>query len=650
MNLSAKDQLVNLVFFHKLYLCVKLDPDVSIFSKRRSPYELAILYPEKGTVRADGTEPVAAIESRAKRLLVGNKFVINPDKTISFVADNYTPPSDNSSAKAHSFKDLTRLVFIKELVPWSKNLAQGHGLLLSTLRESVPGDITDINGEKISLSSRTQLGFFPMEDLRDTEYKKLLAATQHDKGYRPIEAAKKIQQLFESFQFIKANASNSMQLIAAADAKNTPGLKNYYSDPSNKSSYPGMLTENDFKEILGDLMVTTGDIKSEGAYIIPVTAKDKKAIYEKIDDIIKVYSTKNIKGEVTVHMPLSTGYHFTLLSLKINRDDKGHPQITEIEHSDSVGASRTKVSKLKDENYKTFFSGILQLCPLNLFAPDCNFLTVNRNAQGANLYCGDYTIQEALRKTGKKLGAITFDQSQDLEHGDKLRAATTALVRDRIAKKPHIAQSLSRAELEVVANVHASFKAGATTKITSAPIVVAQKTPQKKAVAKTTVPKSVPQKVEQKGIMNATKSLLLLPFTIVDFVGDSLSSAGAKLLKGIVSAINLPFVIVNFVGDALRAGGTKLHKTIVPAKIEQQEKSVVSAPVNGKQQQKSSPRTPKIIPPLSAKSAASSSVVKPVLALAPAVKTAKISAVSSKACCTDKQGTQMSKTAPAPAH
>lgn len=319
MNLSAKDQLVNLVFFHKLCLRVKLGLDVSIRSAR-SPYELAILYPEKGTARADGTEPVAASESKAKKLLAGNKFVINTDKTISFVP--------NDSKPAYSFKDLTRFVFIQELVRWSQTLTQGRGMVLSTLRESVARGT-------VSAKSRTDFGYFPLEGLSPKEYRKLLAATPHDNAYKPIEAAKKIQQLFESFQFIKANTSNSLQLMTATDAEHTPGLKNYYSDPGKTSRYEGMLTENDFKEILGDLMGTTGDINPEGACIIPVTAKDSKTIYEKIDDIIKVYNTKNIKGEVTVHVPLSTGYHFTLLSIKINRDDDGNAKITEIEHSDS---------------------------------------------------------------------------------------------------------------------------------------------------------------------------------------------------------------------------------------------------------------------------------------------------------------------------
>jgi hypothetical protein len=80
--------------------------------------------------------------------------------------------------------------------------------------------------------------------------------------------------------------------------------------------------------------------------------------------------------------------------------------------------------------------GILALVDQNLFVKDCEFNDVHRNVQrGDGWSCGYFTIQEALRKVGKKLGGIATDSSQDGGNNKKLAAAIVAIARARLKVK-----------------------------------------------------------------------------------------------------------------------------------------------------------------------------------------------------------------------
>jgi len=553
MAISNSDKLANLAFFYKLYLRVKLGQDVSA----HSDYDLAILYPEAGiALDSKGNETSAASKDKTRRLMSGEKFIINQDdRTITFVTDNDVT-TQTGRVRFSSFKYLTRLVFIQELVKWSQTLADGEEMLLSGLRD-IP-DTANIEdtarkaGFDVSrvllLKSRTAFGAFKLEDLSDEEYQRLITATQKTDGYIPKQAAKSLIAVFNSFKVIQDNTAARLRDIPRRDAEATPGLTGTLRTKLD-AEYHGMLTENDFKQILGDLLVTVSDIKLPGSYIIPVTAKNKTAIAEKIDDIITEYNKNNISGEVIVHIPVSTGIHFTLLSLKVNRNRKDKTtQITEIEHSDSIGDSRTQETTLQGENYKQFVSGILEGCSSERFALDCKFITVNRNAQGGNLYCGDYTIQEALKKTGKKLGGIAHDKSQDLSNGDKLRAATTALVRARLAQSP----------IEVV----------------DSPVVIAS----------------------DFGGQNSCKNFTLAAAEPGSSRTALTKKAPVKKQSALVKFLLLPFVVFDFVVGVLRSVGTKLINVLFgkssSAKVDQKEKPMVSPPVNKKRAQpKASPAT-----------------------------------------------------------
>lgn len=211
--------------------------------------------------------------------------------------------------------------------------------------------------------------------------------------------------------------------ILALDAVMHPGIVGSIKDGAER--YDGFAIAADLKIIFGDLMVDSRNVVA-GHNIITSVAMDRAALRGRIHEILDTCNVKFVAGaiskDVWAHIPIChQPVHWNLLSMRITRSTEGTAKIINFEMTDSLSSVSGGVAQVKDYcSEDTWF--------------DAAFTMQDRasNRQVGNSFCGDYTIQEALRRTGWEIVGIATDNSQDGANGICLREATIALIRNTL--------------------------------------------------------------------------------------------------------------------------------------------------------------------------------------------------------------------------